>query len=232
VSVQHENGINCEDCHAEVPHADKRINDHTDKVACQTCHIPTYATSVPTKMWWDWSKAGDDARKDDVHHYLKIKGEFKYEKEVIPEYYWFDLTVDRYLVGDKIATRGPTIMNHLNGTRNDFKSKIWPFKVHRGKQPADSVNRYLIPPRTSGEGGYWHTFDWKSALKLGAKQAGLEFSGEYEFVETEMYWPLSHMVLPKEQALKCTDCHGGGGRLDWRALGYDGDPIETGGIER
>lgn len=44
-----------------------------------------------------------------------------------------------------------------------------------------------------------------------------------------MAWPLSHMVAPKDQALRCVDCHGPTGRLDFRALGYSGDPAETGG---
>jgi hypothetical protein len=26
-------------------------------------------------------------------------------------------------------------------------------------------------------------------------------------VETEMYWPLNHMVSPAEHSLKCIDCH-------------------------
>jgi len=40
-----------------------------------------------------------------------------------------------------------------------------------------------------------------------------------------MLWPLNHMVAPKENALKCTDCHGEKSRLDWKALGYQkGDP--------
>ena len=43
-----------------------------------------------------------------------------------------------------------------------------------------------------------------------------------------MFWPLSHMVAPKERALQCTDCHGTGGRMDWPALGYEGDPHERG----
>ena len=38
-----------------------------------------------------------------------------------------------------------------------------------------------------------------------------------------MYWKVNHMVVPKGNALKCNDCHGGN-RLDWKALGYSGDP--------
>ena len=44
-----------------------------------------------------------------------------------------------------------------------------------------------------------------------------------------MYWPTTHMVQPKENALQCTACHGAEGRLDWLALGYPGDPLEWGG---
>ena len=43
-----------------------------------------------------------------------------------------------------------------------------------------------------------------------------------------MYWTMTHMVAPKEQALQCTSCHAEQGRLEWRALGYDGDPAFTG----
>ncbi len=33
------------------------------------------------------------------------------------------------------------------------------------------------------------------------------------FVETEMSWPITHMVAPKEDALKCEQCHTKVGRL-------------------
>lgn len=39
---------------------------------------------------------------------------------------------------------------------------------------------------------------------------------------------ISHGVVPAEQALKCEDCHFYGKRLNWKALGYPGDPILTG----
>jgi len=206
-----------------------RLDDHTERLACQTCHIPTFANKVPTKMTWDWSKAGDDTRPDDAHQYLKIKGEFHYDKAVKPTYYWFDLTVDRYLLGDRVASRGPTDINRPRGSRDDQRSKIWPFKVHHARQPYDSASGQLIPPVTSGQGGYWRDFDWDQALRLGAEQVGLEYSGDYGFLETRMYWPLSHMVQPKDKALQCSDCHSRGGRMDWNALGYFEDPMRTGG---
>ncbi len=28
-----------------------------------------------------------------------------------------------------------------------------------------------------------------------------------DFIETEMYWPINHMVAPKEESLSCESCH-------------------------
>jgi len=229
VSVDHRNGIGCTDCHTKAPHKDERINSHLGAVACQTCHIPSFANEVPTKMDWDWSLAGDDNRPDNPHEYLKIKGEFIYNQSVHPTYAWFNLKADRYIVGDKIDPQKTTVMNQPLGSIKDKTAKIWPFKVHTGKQPYDSVHNVLIPPVTAGEGGFWWEFDWSKALEMGAKRAGIPFSGKFDFAATTMYWPLSHMVAPKEKALGCTDCHSKTGRMDWKALGYGQDPMMTGG---
>jgi octaheme c-type cytochrome (tetrathionate reductase family) len=229
VSVEDGHGVACTDCHTAPKHPDARIDAHLAAVACQTCHVPTYARKVPTKQFWDWSKAGDASRKDDTHTYLKIKGEFTYEQDVVPEYRWFNMTVSRYLKGDKIDPSGVTPINAPQGGLADPTAKIWPFKVHRATQPYDAVNLHLLAPVTGGEGGYWTTFDWDSAFRLGEKASGLAYSGKYGFARTEMFWPITHMVAPKDKALGCTDCHGERSRLDWKALGYAGDPIKVGG---
>ena len=52
----------------------------------------------------------------------------------------------------------------------------------------------------------------------------LPYSGRFGFAETDMFWKVNHMVVPKSEALGCGDCHGKEGRIDWRALGYSGDP--------
>jgi octaheme c-type cytochrome (tetrathionate reductase family) len=229
VSVEGSGGIACTDCHHGEPHADARLNAHLGALACQTCHIPSYARRLPTKTFWDWSKAGDPKRPEDAHHYLKIKGEFLYDHDVVPEYFWFNRSVDRYLIGDRIDTTRVTDLNHPRGSIADIGAQIWPFKVHRAKQPYDERESILLAPITGGPGGYWKTFDWNSALRMGAARSGVRYSGDYGFARTAMYWPLSHMVAPKEEALSCTDCHGDGTRLDWKALGYAGDPLQTGG---
>jgi octaheme c-type cytochrome (tetrathionate reductase family) len=224
--------VACTDCHDAVQHQDERINTHVASVACQTCHIPAIALEDPTKVTWDWSTAGQDLPEDHFT-YLKIKGNFTYEKDYQPTYVWFNGNLDyRYLLGDKMDPSKPTMIDLPAGDIKDPSAKIFPFKVHKAKQPYDSINDILLQPRTGGNavagGGFWETFDWPSALKLGAQDASLDYSGEFGFADTWMYWPTTHMVQPKENALRCEDCHGEDGRMDWDALGYPGDPIEWG----
>jgi len=232
VSLDLKNQIACTDCHNNKLHTDDRINSHTESLACQTCHIPALARKQASKTFWDWSQAGDPLREEDTHTYLKIKGSFIYEKGLIPEYRWFNGLADRYILGDKMDPDSLTSINEPKGDIHDPKAKIWPFKIHLAKQPFDSKLNHLLQPKTVGEGGYWTTFDWPSALELGAKTAGLEYSGEFGFTETSMHWPSTHMVAPKAQALQCKECHSPDGRMDWEALGFPGDPIKWGKADR
>jgi hypothetical protein len=130
--------------------------------------------------------------------------------------------LERYTLGDKIDPSKVTYLNRPLGSKADADARITPFKVMRGKQPFDSANNYIAVPHLFG--GYWKHYDWKKAIEDGMKTVNLPFSGSYGFAETAMYWKVNHMIVPKEKALKCGDCHGAKGRLDWKALGYPGDP--------
>lgn len=224
-----ENRIMCTDCHEAPVHNSKILNKHTEKIACQTCHIPVYAKGRPTKIWWDWSTAGKDstAPKDKygLPTYMKKKGSFNWGKNIKPELHWYNGTDERYLMGDKLNPNKVLSLNNPLGNVEDKNAKLFPFKVMRGKQIYDSKFNYLIVPHLWG--GYWKDFDWNKAAAEGMKMAGLEYSGEYGFVETEMFWKVNHMVAPKEDALKCSNCHGKGKNklIDWKALGYPGDQM-------
>ncbi len=232
VSVGEGPRVECTTCHGAAPHGSAMQNKHAKTVACQTCHIPTFAKDDPTKVWWDWSKAGDKKRKvkEDEYgmdDYSKKKGEFKWQAKIVPTYAWYNGMSERYIVGDKINPKKIVALTNPLGDIKDKKAKIYPFKLMRGKQPYDAKNKYLIVPHIFG--GYWKHFDWDKAFTDGMKAAGLKYSGKYGFVESKMYWRTNHMVVPKDQALTCNDCHGKKGRLDWKALGYKGDPRKVGG---
>ena len=279
----------CEDCHTSAPHKrvdtehqgllNHHLNRHVGHLYCQTCHSPVFAKCRPTKLWWDWSKAGDKKRKVKkdkygMPDYSWNKGEFVWKESVKPEYLWYNGQVKRYLLGDKINTDGVTEITKPVGAIWDKDSRIYPFKTMRGKQMADAVNNTFIVPHLFGPGGYWKTLDWEKAFVDGMKSAGLDYSGRYKWVETIMYWGLHHETMPAKNALGCAQCHesltgdntcqrchqdnrnvnfqqlsrsgtdwkwmqsrgrdvseyeGRSDYLNFKALGYEGDPILKGG---
>lgn len=219
LSSMNRNRVTCEQCHTSMPHADDLLNEHAVRVACQTCHIPEFARANETKMTWDWSTAGrlkdgkpfDVKDKDGNPTYLSIKGTFTWQKNVVPEYIWFNGTAGHYLLGDRVPADKPIALNTLNGSATDVDSKIIPVKIHRARQPYDPVNELLIQPKLyaeeKGEGAFWRDFDWATSTAAGMKAVGQPYSGHYTFVDTRMTWPVNHMVAPKEKALGCTQCH-------------------------
>lgn len=248
VSSMNRNRVSCESCHTEVPHQDDVLNKHMLKVACQTCHIPTYAKVNPTKLHWDWSTAGklkdgqpyEEKDASGVDTYLSIKGSFVWGRNLQPEYAWSNGTASHYLLGDPVEPGQTVKINELHGDYADPEAKIIPVKVHRAIQPYDTGNRTLIQPKTvsmtPGDGGYWKEFDWQKANAAGMKEAGLPYSGHFGWIHTEMTWPINHMVAPKAQAVSCTECHtrtnGRLGKLGGFYLpGRDSNPwIERSGI--
>lgn len=244
VSPAGTNDLNCTDCHEAEPHKKSRLNKHTATVACQTCHIPTFAKKIPTKVEWDWSTSGQDIHKEDqvfgeikVHSYDKKKGDFVWQKDVVPTYKWYNGKAGAYIFGEKIDPTKVTQLNYPVGNIDDMTAKIYPFKVHKGKQVYDAEYKYFLAPKVWPAGpdkdeAFWKSFDWNRALKAGAEHKGLAYSGKYDFAPTEMYWRINHMVSPAKDALKCNDCHGKKGRLDWADLGYKGDPMKVKGAAR
>jgi octaheme c-type cytochrome (tetrathionate reductase family) len=223
------NPATCQACHTVAPHKqDARLNTHATKIACQTCHIPEFARGQPTKMMWDWSTAGKldkDGKpiklKDAAGHdaYDSRKGDFRYESNVIPEYVWFNGKIDYTLRETRLDPTKLVKINTFNGSPDDGQSKIWPIKRFTGKQPYDIGNNQLVVFHTYGkdDSALWTNFNWDKAIEFGMKEIGAEYSGKYAFVETEMLWPITHMVAPKGDALACVQCHQpsiGVGRLD------------------
>lgn len=231
VSSMDRNHVQCESCHGAMPHKEAMLNDHTLKIACQTCHIPEYAKVNPTKLSWDWSKAGrlkdgepfelNDSNGTDV--YMSIKGSFKRGRNLRPSYVWFNGTASHYLLGDRFDPSKPLDINLLMGSYDDPDSKIYPVKVHVAKQIYDTKYNYLIQPKLysshKGDGGFWGDFNWQTSAEAGMKAVGLPYSGHYGFAETRMYWPVNHMVAPKEKAVTCAECHT---RNDGRLADVDG----------
>lgn len=233
--------VSCESCHGEIPHSMLKLNTHTKKVACATCHIPKMARGpYATKLSWDWSTAGrmkdgkpyseeKDFDGDIRDSYLSKKGTFVWGRNVVPEYRWYKGELIQRTFDQKIdPSKAPIDINPPTGDYKDGVAKIWPFKIHHGKQPYDTVNNILLGPKLfgrQGSGAFWADYDWVAALKEGAKDNEQDYSGQFGFVETNGYWLIKHMVAPKEDALSCQDCHTTNSRLkdvkDFYLLGRD-----------
>lgn len=227
--------VECSDCHSD-PHAKSKnkaiIDAHEASVACQTCHIPLISKGQATKTGWWWSDVGKDIEPDeefDQDTFEKRKGTFKWNMNYEPVYAWYNGKIERYMLGDKVKDPSkPVNMTKPAGDINDKKAKIYPYKFYEGSQPMDSKFKYLSTFQQYKE--LWVNFDWNQALINGAKSPeGLPYSGQYQFVNTQAWLSAPHEVAPKELAVQCGECHMGGKRMDWKALGYKADPIQSGG---
>jgi octaheme c-type cytochrome (tetrathionate reductase family) len=229
VSSENVDRVSCEQCHSSRPHEKELLNEHFLRIACQTCHIPYYAKLNNTNTWLDWSDAGKLDQNgmpltwfDELGDpkYMSDKGTFVWNDQLEPQYTWFNGTASHYLLGEKIDTNQlPLKLNTLLGeycikdmdVEEKKCSKIIPVKIHRAKLPYDPVNQTMLQPKlfaeSKGEGGYWQDYDWEEANLAGMEEAGLDYSGKYEFIETEMYLPINHQVTTSKNALSCVDCH-------------------------
>jgi len=221
--------VTCEQCHtgAKAPHQKakngKILNRHLASVACQTCHIPVFAKGQATKMSWKWSDVGKDLKAEDQFDketFVKKKGSFTWGMNVKPVYAWSNGMIERYMIGDKIKDPSkPVYMSRPVGDIKDRTAKIYPYKYYTGDQPMDATYKYLSIFQQYKS--LWADYDWDKALKGGAEGSGLPYSVTYIAAQ--------HEVAPKEDALQCGECHMGGDRMNWKALGYKGDPMQVGG---
>jgi len=219
----------CESCHGLAPHpvdslAHFKLNDHVQSVACQTCHIPEFARGgVATIVDWDWRTAGKTRNGEGYHEhgyiqgngehrytYKSIKGTFTYDENLVPEYFWFDGQMVYTTIDTKFDPQAESIdINGFTGSREDSRSRIWPFKRMHTWMPYDKGNGTLVYNHLWGEddASYWGNYDMAASIAKGMADFGLDYSGEYGFISTYSWWPITHMVAPKEDALACDDCH-------------------------
>ncbi|MBB1074693.1 tetrathionate reductase family octaheme c-type cytochrome [Rhodoferax sp. 4810] len=230
----------CESCHGLEPHPSNsiaaiKLNDHVSSVACQTCHIPTFARGgVATMIDWDWRTAGKTRNGEGYHEhgyiqgngehryvYKSIKGNFTYDENLVPLYAWFDGQMQYTTIDTRFdLNKQPIAINSFTGSRYDGRSRIWPFKRMHTWQPADIGYGTLVYNHLWGEDSdsYWGNYDMSKSIAHGMKAFNLPYSGQFGFIETYSYWPITHMVAPKEQALKCSACH----QKDSRLAGVSG----------
>ncbi len=242
----------CDDCHSGLlsEHAGSSVEGILttvtahQRLACQSCHIPTFARNTSTKTEWYWEDAGQDIDPipvDDTVNppralYDKKKGSFVWANNVRPTLRWFNGKYDKALinVNDTFVSQ-PANLAEPQGDHTDPEAMIYPFKRMIGNQPYDTDDNQILVPHLFGMAGgpnpFWVAYDWDLALRDADAITGQGYSGNFGFADTEMYLSVNHEIAPKEQALgyngDCGDCHFSG-EIDWQLLGWTDDPVNGG----
>jgi hypothetical protein len=189
------------DCHGDKPHRDAGLNRHTEKIACQTCHIPRTGGAI-AKDFTKWER-----QESGFWEPSTLKKEVN---ETTPVYAWYNLTVtnEPHFIGPK-------------GSRTDGRSKIYPFKFFQGKAYYNSKTGELMsmdfaPPMATG--------NTLAGVASAARILGIK---DYDPVPgwQTIYFGSNHLVAPKKKALSCTSCHVPNGVLNFRELGYTSEEI-------
>ena len=209
--------LECSNCHSNLPHDSTRLNSHTTRVACNVCHVPTFAKGAPTDMRRDWSAAGvisEVTRLVEPHMVL--------QSNVTPVYRFFNGRSQFYKFGTEAVPQanGLVLMAGPLGSRMEPGAKITAMKRHTGRQPVGSTTGYLLPLKI---GVFFQTGNLANAVSQGVLAVGWPDTS-YGFAETERFMGLYHEVAPASQALTCASCHGGT-RLNFAELGYT--PLAT-----
>ncbi len=205
-------------CHDPAPHTKSLLDRHVARVACATCHIPDFARSEPTDMARDWSQVSFSEERG------RYSARIELASNVVPVYAWSDGTSWMQLPGEPVRRDGGGVVQMAvpQGSRQDGRAQISPFKVHRGRLPILAEKGWLLPIQVDE---IYVTGEVAPAVEEAARQYyGLD-EVSYTWADTVRYMGISHGVRPAKQALGCLDCHGEGGRMDWSRLGYDADPL-------
>ncbi len=217
--------MNCSECHVEedesTPHDDEKIDNHLARVACQSCHIPTYARNASDTTSTEQTEVHRDWLKPHVTPSGAIHPTPTMAGDLVPRYKWWNGYSSNYLLHDPAVVDPETARIPTSrplGAVNDSNSKLYPFKYKTALQPLANQDNVLIALDTSV---YFTSGDPEAATISGLHNMGLSASSDYSWVETDTFQLITHEVSPESSALRCTSCHGSKERMDLQGeLGY------------
>ena len=197
----------CSDCHTSAPHTITKLNQHTAKVACQSCHIPSFGRSVSTDMLRDYRTAEPNAKR--LYEPTITRG-----ANVTPAYgFWNGQSTFYQFLQPAVVGQ---VMAQPQGGINDSASKLYAFKVHQALLPHDPVSGVILPVKS---GILFQTGNVNNAILQAAAELNLSLPNGYDFISVSRYQGIFHEMPPAVQALQCDDCHTGS-RVPFDTLGY------------
>ena len=205
--------VTCTQCHAAKPHDENATNAHTDRVACQTCHIPTFGKVTGTEMSRDWTQPmWSTAACNGQGAWV---GQDVWQTNVIPTYTFWNGQSTVYDLAQPIAADadGFFTLSRALGSIND--GKLYPIKVHTANQPRENSTGRMV--------AYDVLWNFLTGKFEEAAQRGVDFMGlpgGYTWVNTRAEQLITHGVEPSDNAVQCAACHATRTQLDLRTLGY------------
>ncbi len=185
---------------------------HVARVACQSCHIPTYAKAA-TEVHRDWRTHHDGSNAstcDPDNGETPCPGHPHVDKlaNLIPTLKFWDGTSDNYLLGDAAQLDPATGAYPTSRPLGDVHSgMLTPFKYKTADQPMTIASKQLIALDTyeyikaSG--------DVEKSIESGLVNMGLSANEGYEWVVTDTYQMINHGVNPASDVADCSQCHQG-----------------------
>jgi cytochrome c len=187
---------------------------HVARVACQSCHIPTYAkTATETHRIWRTHHDGQDAEtcSDCAGHPDRVD-----VANLTPVYKFWNRISDNYLLGDPAKINpdtGNTYQTSVpQGDLND--GKLFPFK-YKTSEIAMSTDGKIIAIDTweylKVSGNVYTSIDSGVAnMRAEGIQIG-DFAGDPDgWATSDTYQLINHGVNPAPNVADCTQCHGSG----------------------
>ncbi|MDP1990011.1 MAG: choice-of-anchor D domain-containing protein [Syntrophales bacterium] len=203
-------------------HATADINRHINRVACQTCHIPTYARNAAdtaatesTEVYRDWLIPEWNAALGRWEPMITRGGNLK------PVYAFWNGFSWNYSIKDPAwldAATGAYETSRPDGGINNPGSKLHPFKYKKARQPLADGPGALIALDTAV---YFATGNYDAAVKAGLVNMGYLDTTPYRDAETDTYQLITHEVMPKGNALSCSQCHTATAtQMNLKGMGY------------
>ncbi|WP_048095601.1 cytochrome c3 family protein [Archaeoglobus fulgidus] len=253
----------CSNCHTEDPHNGffgYFLNTFHDRVACQTCHIPTIAHGeYPTEYYRDWTVATFLPKEKRWKFAIPDPESGDYSKWYLfnnlqPSYAWYNGDREVYIfptpvepvpvseVMEKVG--GKYEASQIKAGSGEVVGAIYYVKPTASKEDGDAkiypfkVHVAVVPyseqdrvPVPVKAGIAFATGNITMAMAAGAKDAGVTYEPGKAVLYVR-YMQVNHGVQPKEKALFCFDCHNiAEGRMHWEDLGYGIYPkVAFGGI--
>jgi len=208
-------------CHNSAPHDSSEINGHTEKVACQTCHIPVYAKDAADTAASEATETHRSWQSGSHHTSAPLHPVTMKANDLVPVYRHWNRASDNYLLFDEVyedMESGTYRTSVPDGDVADANSKLYPFKYKTSDYPIRTESNQLIALDTSV---FFTTADADAATLSGLENMGFDPSDEYHWVTTDTYQLLNHQVSPADEALNCTSCHMNTSRIDLQGeLGF------------